>query len=290
MADDNENHPDWRMLPAGGYPGEEPPAPAIYIPEYNGPEFLDDVDYMEVSLDEYGAAEDDLDGGEHNLNLESEEVEALLSEGPLNEQGASATVSGLQPSSEVQRQSQDNVPLPVVGHVTETQGQEPPPQLPPQPNPPQSGAVAVNTPPVGAPIGDQHVGAQPPAQNRQTTRGRSRGANTRGDASLHRTRGRAIARPLFNAPFPRAVRGTPLVENAPVPYRGRGTTRGRSSSGRIRVPRGLFRSCRYCYGTGREDPRAFATFIHRIYTSRGGSFGNNSSIASRGRRGRGRRY
>ena len=63
MADDNEVHPDWQMLPAGGYPGEEPPAPAIFIPEYNGPEFLDDVDYMEVSLDEYGAAEDDLDGG-----------------------------------------------------------------------------------------------------------------------------------------------------------------------------------------------------------------------------------
>ena len=282
MADNNEIHEDWRMLPAGGYPGEEPPNAPIYVPEYNGPQFIDDLDYMEVSLDEYGAAEDDLDGGEHNLNLESEEVEALLSEGPLNEQGASATVSGLQPSSEVQR-SQDNVPLPVVEHVTRTQGQQPPPQHPPQPQ-------AVNTPPVRVPIGDQQPPpTQPPAQNRQTTRGRSRGANTRGDASLHRTRGRAIARPLFNAPIPRAVRGAPLVENAPVPFRGRGSTRGRSNSGRNRVPRGLFRACRYCYGTGREDPRAFATFIHRLYTSRGGSFGN-SSIASRGRRGRGRRY
>ena len=214
------------------------------------------------------------------MDIESEEVEALLSEGPPTAQGASATVSGLQPSSEVQR-SQDNVPLPVVEHVTRTQGQQPP-QHPPQPQ-------AVNTPPVRVPIGDQQPPTTQPAQNRQTTRGRSRGANNRGDASLHRTRGRAIARPLFNAPIPRAVRGAPLVENAPVPFRGRGSTRGRSSSGRNRVPRGLFRACRYCYGTGREDPRAFATFIHRLYTSRGGSFGN-SSIASRGRRGRGRRY
>ena len=170
MADNDEIHEDWRMLPGGGYPGEEPPNAPIYVPEYNGPEFIDDLDYMEVSLDEYGAAEDDLDGGEHNLNLESEEVEALLSEGPQNAQGASATVSGLQPSSEVQipqtaGTSQDSGPLPVVGHVPETQGQ----QLPPQPNPPQSGASAVNTPPEGVPIGGQHVGTQRYAWNRQTT-------------------------------------------------------------------------------------------------------------------------
>ena len=289
MADynDDEVHPDWGMLPRGGYPGQEPPNLAIFVPEYAGPEFVDD--YMEVSLDDYGAAGDDLAGGEHNIDIESEEVEALLSDDPPTAQGASATVSGSRPSSEVHNipqtagTSQDSAPLPVVEHVPETEGQ----QIPPQPNPP-SGSAAVNTPPGGVPIGDQHVGTQRNAQNRQTTRGRSRGANTRGDSMLHRTRGRAT-RPLFNAPYPRAVRGAPLVGTAPVPIRGRGTTRGGNSSGRIRVPRGLFRSCRHCYGTGREDPRAFATFIHRIFTSRGGRFGN-SSIASRGRRGRGRRY
>ena len=63
MADynDDEVHPDWGMLPRGGYPGEEPPNLAIYVPEYAGPEFVDD--YMEVSLDDYGAAVDDLAGG-----------------------------------------------------------------------------------------------------------------------------------------------------------------------------------------------------------------------------------
>ena len=154
MADYNEDiHEDWRMLPGGGFPGEEPPNVPIFVPEYAGPEFVDD--YMEVSLDDYGAAGDDLVGGEHNIDTESEEVEALLSDDPPTAQGASATMSGSRLSSEghnipqVAGTSQDTVPLPVVEHVSETEGQ----QLPPQPNPPQSGSVAVNTPPGGVPLG-----------------------------------------------------------------------------------------------------------------------------------------
>ena len=64
MADYNEEiHEDWRMLPGGGFPSEEPPNIPLYVPEYTGPEFVDDVDYMEVSLEDYGAAGDDLAGG-----------------------------------------------------------------------------------------------------------------------------------------------------------------------------------------------------------------------------------
>ena len=139
---------------------------------------------------------------------------------------------------------------------------------------------AVNSAPGGPPIRVQQVGVTP-AQPRNTTRGRG-AAHSRSESALHRTEGQAI-RPIGNALHPRAVRNAPLVRTAPGPVCGRGQTRGGHSSGRIRVPRGLFRSCRHCYGTGKEDPHSFATFIHRLFTSRGGRFRGN---AYRGRKGR----
>ena len=94
-----EVHPDWDALPHGGYPGNKPDLPALYVPEYNGPEFRDD--FMEVSLDDYVLAGDDRgNAGEHNIDTESAEVEALLSDDPPTVQGASATVSCSRPLSE----------------------------------------------------------------------------------------------------------------------------------------------------------------------------------------------
>ena len=91
---EEEVHLDWDALPHGGYPGDEPDLLALYVPEYDGPEFQDN--FMEVGLDDYVLAGDDPgDAGEHNIDTESAEVEALLSDDPPMVQGASATVSVL---------------------------------------------------------------------------------------------------------------------------------------------------------------------------------------------------
>ena len=59
---------------------------------------------MEVGLDDYALTGDDHgDGGELNIDTESAEVEALLSNDPPTVQGASTTMSSSQPLSEEPR-------------------------------------------------------------------------------------------------------------------------------------------------------------------------------------------